>query len=263
MARDWVVDSGETGLYLSCTGYRQGMSSHRFHHVLPLLAVLGSVTAFGLGTSIAKQLFPVVGSLGTTALRVGFSALLLLLIWRPWRWSLAPADRMSLLRYGVALGLMNLLFYMSLRTIPFGIAVAIEFSGPLAVALYSSRKPVDFVWLVLAIARAGIAAALWRQCAGAGRDRRALCPGRRRVLGCLHRVRQARGPLACGPLGGAGAHGGGHYRSALRHLACGCGSAGSTRFMDRAGGGGDFQCHTSSRWRWWPSSACRKRPSAS
>ncbi len=133
-------------------GYRRGMSSHRFHHVLPLLAVLGSVTALGLGTSIAKQLFPLVGSLGTTALRVGFSALLLLLIWRPWRWALAPVDRMSLLRYGVALGLMNLLFYMSLRTIPFGIAVAIEFSGPLAVALYSSRKPVDFVWLVLAIA---------------------------------------------------------------------------------------------------------------
>nr|WP_315465171.1 EamA family transporter [uncultured Rhodoferax sp.] len=132
------------------------MSSHRFHHVLPLLAILGSVTALGLGTSIAKQLFPVVGSVGTTALRVGFSALLLLLIWRPWRWALAPADRMSLLRYGVALGLMNLLFYMSLRTIPFGVAVAIEFSGPLAVALYSSRKPVDFVWLVLAIAGLGL-----------------------------------------------------------------------------------------------------------
>ena len=132
------------------------MSSHRFHHVLPVLAVLGSVTALGLGTSIAKQLFPVVGSLGTTALRVGFSALLLLLIWRPWRWALAPADRMSLLRYGVALGLMNLLFYMSLRTIPFGVAVAIEFSGPLAVAMYASRKPVDFVWLVLAIVGLGL-----------------------------------------------------------------------------------------------------------
>lgn len=128
------------------------MSSHRFHHVVPLLAVLGSVTALGLGTSIAKQLFPVVGSLGTTALRVGFSALLLLLIWRPWRQPLARGDWLSVLRYGVALGLMNLLFYMSLRTIPFGIAVAIEFSGPLAVALFGSRKPVDFVWLALAMA---------------------------------------------------------------------------------------------------------------
>ncbi len=132
------------------------MSSHRFHHVLPILAVLGSVTALGLGTSLAKQLFPLVGSLGTTALRVGFSALLLLLIWRPWRWPLAKADRMLVLRYGVALGLMNLLFYLSLRTIPFGIAVAIEFSGPLAVALFSSRKPVDYVWLALAIAGLGL-----------------------------------------------------------------------------------------------------------
>jgi inner membrane transporter RhtA len=46
---------------------------------------------------------------------------------------------------------MNLLFYMALRTIPFGLAVAIEFAGPLTVALWSSRKPIDFVWLLLAV----------------------------------------------------------------------------------------------------------------
>jgi hypothetical protein len=102
------------------------MTSHRFSTALPLLAVLGSVTALGIGTSFAKQLFPQVGSLGTTALRVGFSALLLLALWRPWRWPLSRMDAVSLLRYGVALGFMNLLFYMSLRTIPFGVAVAIK-----------------------------------------------------------------------------------------------------------------------------------------
>jgi inner membrane transporter RhtA len=128
------------------------MTSGRFSNTLPLLAVLGSVIALGIGTSFAKQLFPLVGSLGTTALRVGFSALLLLVLWRPWRWPLVRADRLSILRYGVALGFMNLLFYMSLRTIPFGIAVAIEFSGPLAVSMMSSRKPIDFLWLALAIA---------------------------------------------------------------------------------------------------------------
>ena len=54
--------------------------------MLPLLALLGSVTALGIGTSFAKQLlFPQVGAQGTTALRVGFSALLLLALWRPWR----------------------------------------------------------------------------------------------------------------------------------------------------------------------------------
>ena len=117
------------------------MRSQRLANALPLLAVLGSVTALGVGTSFAKQLFPIVGSLGTTALRVGLSALLLLALWRPWRWPLARADAAAVLRYGVALGFMNLLFYMALRTIPFG----------LAVALYSSRKPIDFVWLALAV----------------------------------------------------------------------------------------------------------------
>jgi len=132
------------------------MTSPRWAHALPLLAVLGSVTALGIGTSFAKQLFPQVGSMGTTALRVGFSALLLLLIWRPWRWPLSAIDAKSLLRYGVALGCMNLLFYQSLQTIPFGVAVAIEFSGPLAVAMWSSRKPVDFVWVALAVLGLGL-----------------------------------------------------------------------------------------------------------
>ena len=132
------------------------MSTHRFANVLPLLAVLGSVTALGIGTSFAKQLFPQVGSLGTTALRVGFSAMLLLALWRPWRWPLSRTDAWSLLRYGVALGFMNLLFYMSLRTSPFGLAVAIEFSGPLAVSMISSRRPIDFVWLTLAVLGLGL-----------------------------------------------------------------------------------------------------------
>lgn len=132
------------------------MTFRRFANLLPILAVLGSVTALGIGTSFAKQLFPQVGSLGTTALRVGFSALLLLALWRPWRWPLSRADALSVLRYGMALGFMNMLFYMALRTIPFGVAVAIEFSGPLAVAMMSSRKPVDFVWLALAVLGLGL-----------------------------------------------------------------------------------------------------------
>ena len=128
------------------------MTHSRWAQALPLLAVLGSVTALGLGTSLAKQLFPQVGSLGTTALRVGFSALLMLLIWRPWRWTTTRADARSLVRYGVALGCMNLMFYQSLRTIPFGVAVAIEFSGPLAVAFFTSRRGIDYLWIAFAIA---------------------------------------------------------------------------------------------------------------
>ena len=129
------------------------MDSHRFQRFFPLLAVLGSVIALGIGTSWAKQwLFPVVGAQGTTAVRVGLSAVLMLLLWRPWRWHLSRTDAKAIALYGVALGGMNLMFYMSLRTLPFGLAVAIEFSGPLAVAIWSSRRAVDFVWVALAIA---------------------------------------------------------------------------------------------------------------
>lgn len=132
-------------------GYGPAMNSNRWATVLPLLAVLGSVTALGVGTSFAKQLFPQVGALGTTALRVGLSALLMLALCRPWRRPLSKPDAVSIAKYGVALGFMNLLFYLSLRTIPFGIAVAIEFCGPLTVALAASRRKVDFGWLGLAI----------------------------------------------------------------------------------------------------------------
>ena len=125
--------------------------------LIPILAILGAVTALGIGTSWAKHaLFPLVGAQGTTAVRVGFSALLLLLFWRPWRWALSAADARTVALYGAALGAMNLSFYMSLRTIPFGIAVAIEFAGPLAVALFASRRPLDFAWVLLAAAGLGL-----------------------------------------------------------------------------------------------------------
>ena len=129
------------------------MHAHGFQRFIPLLAVLGSVIALGIGTSWAKQwLFPLVGAQGTTAVRVGLSAVLMLLLWRPWRWHLSRTDARAIALYGVALGGMNLMFYMSLRTLPFGLAVAIEFSGPLAVAIWSSRRAVDFIWVGLAIA---------------------------------------------------------------------------------------------------------------
>lgn len=128
------------------------MSASPFQRFIPFLAVLGSVTALGVGTSWAKQaLFPAVGAQGTTAVRVGLSALLMLMLWRPWRWRLSRADAQAVVLYGAALGAMNLMFYLSLQTLPFGLAVAIEFAGPLAVAIWSSRRAVDFVWVALAI----------------------------------------------------------------------------------------------------------------
>lgn len=118
--------------------------------VLPSVAVLASVTSLCLGTSFAKHLFPVVGAQGTTALRVGFSALLLLAIWRPWRFGPSRANLRQIAIFGAVLGLMNLLFYMAIKRLPFGVTVAIEFIGPLSVAVLTSRRWLDFVWLGLA-----------------------------------------------------------------------------------------------------------------
>lgn len=117
----------------------------------PVGALLLAVVSLALGTSFAKQLFPLIGAQGTSALRVGFSAIILLMVWRPWRWTLSKIDAKTILRFGLALGLMNLLFYMAIRTIPFGIAVAIEFTGPLAVAMYYSRRKSDYLWVFMAI----------------------------------------------------------------------------------------------------------------
>ena len=117
----------------------------------PVAALIGGILALSVGSSLAVRLFPMVGAEGTTALRAGFSAVILAIVWRPWRRALTRPAAAAILLYGVALGVMNLLFYLSLRTIPFGVAVAIEFAGPLGVATLSSRRAVDLVWIGCAV----------------------------------------------------------------------------------------------------------------
>ncbi|MEH6368101.1 threonine/homoserine exporter RhtA [Pseudomonas marincola] len=122
----------------------------RFPVLLPIALVIIAMISIQSGASLAKSLFPVIGAEGTTALRLGIGALILCLLLRPWQAKLTLQSCRSLLAYGVALGLMNLMFYMALQTIPLGIAVALEFTGPLTLALLSSRRPIDFLWIALA-----------------------------------------------------------------------------------------------------------------
>ncbi len=120
--------------------------------VLLLLVAMASIQA---GASLAKTLFHSVGALGAVALRTALATIMLAIVLRPWRTRVTAGSWPALAVYGVSLGLMNLLYYMALRTLPLGITVSFEFTGPLVVAVLSSRRAVDFLWIVLA------AAGLW------------------------------------------------------------------------------------------------------
>ena len=115
-----------------------------------MLALLGSLVSLAVGTSFAKSLFPALGAEGTSAYRIVFAMLMLMAVFRPWRRQWGWADALPLGLYGVTLGVMNLLFYSAIKTIPFGVAIAIEFTGPLAVAIWTSKKASDWLWVVLA-----------------------------------------------------------------------------------------------------------------
>jgi inner membrane transporter RhtA len=118
---------------------------------MPVVVILIAMLSIQSGASLAKSLFPLVGAPGVTALRIALGTLILVIIFKPWRLRVKQSQRLPLLFYGLSLGALNYLFYLSIQTVPLGIAVALEFTGPLAVALFSSRRPVDFVWVVLAV----------------------------------------------------------------------------------------------------------------
>lgn len=130
------MNSGETGLN---------------RVAMPVVLLIIAMVSIQSGASFAKSMFPLVGPAGMTALRLFFATVILMAITRPWRVMPTPAGWRSIIFYGVSLGGMNLLFYMSLRTVPLGIAVALEFTGPLAVAILGSRRPADFLWVALAL----------------------------------------------------------------------------------------------------------------
>jgi inner membrane transporter RhtA len=118
---------------------------------MPVAVILIAMLSIQSGASLAKSLFPQVGAPGVTALRIALGTAILVVIFKPWRLRFKKEQRLPLLFYGLSLGAMNYMFYLSIQTIPLGIAVALEFTGPLAVALFSSRRPVDFIWVVLAV----------------------------------------------------------------------------------------------------------------
>lgn len=115
-----------------------------------VILLIFAMLAVQFGAAIAKPLFATLGAAGTSAMRTGLAALILLAIWRPWRGMPTAHALRAIVAYGAVLGTMNLTFYMALERIPLGLAVALEFTGPLAVAISSTRRLYDGLWAILA-----------------------------------------------------------------------------------------------------------------
>jgi inner membrane transporter RhtA len=113
--------------------------------------VVAAVTSLQFGASYAVTLFDELGPAGAAFLRLAVAAIVLLAIWRPRVAGHPLADLRVALAFGVALGVMNWAIYSAMDRIPLGIAVTIEFAGPMAVAVFASRRALDLLWVALAV----------------------------------------------------------------------------------------------------------------
>jgi inner membrane transporter RhtA len=126
-------------------------NGHRASTVPAVAMVLGSISSIQIGAAMATGLFDEVGAMGVTFLRTIISAVLLVIIWRP-SFRLDRESTKIALMFGVVLAAMNLSFYESIDRIPLGIAVTFEFIGPLGVALFTSHRRRDLIWVAMAAA---------------------------------------------------------------------------------------------------------------
>src|SRR5256885_390713 len=129
-----------------------GPFSRAIEAVPPPGLLLVSIVSIQLGAAVAVHLFETLGPIGTVFLRIAFSAVLLLVAARREIGSGARRHVGLLLLFGCVIGAMNMCFYGAISRIPLGIAVAIEFVGPLGVAAFTSRRPIEFLWIGLAVA---------------------------------------------------------------------------------------------------------------
>ena len=116
----------------------------------PTILVLISIASTQLGSAFAKTIIQELGSITTVLLRVGLGAIALLLIQRPQLKGYTRNNYLLLILFGLNMAAMNLSFYAAIARIPLGIAVTLEFAGPLGVACANSRQMLDLLWIFLA-----------------------------------------------------------------------------------------------------------------
>ena len=120
--------------------------------VPPLVLVLGAITILQFGAGLAVTIFDDVGAAGVCALRLGLGAIVMLALWRPRAAEHPRTALKAAVLFGLVLGVMNYTFYEALDRIPLGVAVTIEFVGPLGVAVAGSRSRLDLLWVAFAAA---------------------------------------------------------------------------------------------------------------
>jgi len=120
-------------------------------NIPPIPAIITSIISVQCGAAIAKGLFPEIGAAATASLRIGLSAVILFITFRPNLFKLNAKQWQYVFLYGSTLGLMNMIFYLAIERIPVGLGVTLEFVGPLILAISTSKKAIDFIWVSLSI----------------------------------------------------------------------------------------------------------------
>jgi inner membrane transporter RhtA len=133
-------------------GYQPWRAWATLNRVPPSVYVVTSIVSAQVGSAVAKHLFAALGPAATVSLRTAFAALILLLVWRPRLRDRSRADLLASLALGVTLAGLSLSFYSALERIPLGVAMTLEFAGPLGIALVGSRRRLDLLWALLAVA---------------------------------------------------------------------------------------------------------------
>lgn len=118
--------------------------------ILPLLAATAAMACFQGGAALAKGLFPAVGPQGAAALRLVFGAMMLTAVTRPWRKWPKPAPLAPMFGLGLSMAAAVVCFFEAIQRLPLGVALSLQVLGPLGVAIASSRRPSDLLWVALA-----------------------------------------------------------------------------------------------------------------